>query len=112
MKTLVFSILFSAFSFFAMASTTNTEPVKSMQKQLSELIKKSNFYKSHKVQEVKIIVRFTFNDDNEIVVISTDNEDYDESIKAVMNYKALELDEDLSSRVFILPIRVERKYEK
>ncbi len=109
MKTLVFSILFSAFSFFAMASTNNTEPVKSMEKQLSELIKDSKFYKSRKLQDAKILVKFTFNQENEIEVISTDNEDYDQSIKSVLNNQVLDLEEDLSSKVFILPIIVEIK---
>lgn len=108
MKTLLFSILFSAFSFFAVASSTNTEPVKSMEKQLTELISNSDFYKSPDVQDAKIMVKFTFNADNEIIVLSTDNKDYDSSIKALMNYKVLELNEDLSNKVFILPIRVER----
>lgn len=109
MKTLLFSILFSTFSFFAMASSANFEPVKSMHKQLTELISKSDFYKSQDVQDAKIIVKFTFNADNEIIVLSTDNEDYDTSIKALMNYKVLDLSEDLSNKIFILPIRVERK---
>lgn len=109
MKTLLFSILFSAFSFFAMASTSNIEPVKSMEEQLTELIQSSDFYKTQKVQDVKIMVKFTFNHENEIIVLSTDNEDYDASLKSLLNYKTLDLDGDLSNKVFILPIRVERK---
>ena len=109
MKTLLFSILFSAFSFFAMASSTITEPVKSMEKQLTELIQHSDYFESQDLEDAKIMVKFTFNQENEIIVLSTDNKDYDKAMKLLLNYKTLDLDQDLSSKIFILPIRVERR---
>lgn len=109
MKTLLFSILFSAFSFFAMASTTNTEPVKTMETQLTELLQNSDFFASQDLDDARIMVKFTFNQDNEIIVLSTDNRDYDKAIKSILNYKNLDLDQDLSSKIFVLPIRVEGK---
>ncbi len=109
MKTLLFSILFSTFSFFAIASSSNAEPVKSMEKQVSELIQKSDLYKSIADQNQMVMVKFTFNTDNEIIVLSTDSKDYDKTLKNIMNYKTLELDEDLTNKVFILPIRMEMK---
>lgn len=109
MKTLLFSFVFTACSFFLTASTTPSKTVDSMEKQLTEMIQKSNFYKSVELEDAMIMVKFTINEDNEIIVLSTNSDDHDSNIKSLLNYRSLDLDENLRSKVFILPIRLQAK---
>ena len=80
-----------------------------MEKQLTELIQHADFFESQDLEDAKIMVKFTINQDNEIIVLSTDNRDYDKAIKLLLNYKKLDLNQDLSSKIFVLPIRLESK---
>ncbi len=107
MKTLLFSFVFTACSFFLTASTTPSETVDSMEKQLTEMIQNSKFYKTVELEDATIMVKFTINEDNEVIVLSTDSYDYDSKIKSLLNYRNLDLDENITSKVFILPIRLE-----
>jgi len=77
-KSLIFSALFALTVGTATASTNPT--FSDARKEIKKLIVKSDIVDVVQ-KEVTLNVTFMVNDKNEIIVMSTDNEDYDASIK-------------------------------
>lgn len=103
-KVLFLSAIFS-FTFFA-ANAANINPKeasKDLQKQVSELVLDADVFTQADAGNT-LKVRFMVMDNNEIIVLSTDNENYDDTMKSILNYKLVDVDAQLKNKIFILPI--------
>ena len=56
------------------------------------------------LERTNVTVRFMLNADNEIIVLSTDNSELDNSIKYSLNYKELESTDLEKNRIYVLPV--------
>ncbi|MDA9774270.1 hypothetical protein N9B82_04870 [Saprospiraceae bacterium] len=105
-KVLFLSTLFSCVLFMASASNiTPEEAAKDLQKQVSELVLNASGWDAEDIG-TQIRVRFMVLSNDEIIVLSTNNEDYDASMKSILNYKKISVDNTLKNKVFILPVRL------
>jgi len=100
-KSLIFSALFALTVGTATASTNPT--FSDARKEIKKLIVKSDIVDVVQ-KEVTLNVTFMVNDKNEIIVMSTDNEDYDASIKSILNYKKLKSSDMKINTNYTLPI--------
>jgi len=100
-KVLIFSALFALTVGTATASTNPT--FTDARKEIKKLIIKSDMIGTIQ-EEVTLNVTFMVNDKNEIIVMSTDNEDYDYSIKAILNYKKLKSSDMKINTNYTLPL--------
>ena len=102
-KSLMFSILFA---FVLGTATANTDPnLKSARTEIKEMIVKAELTKDLKA-EITVNVTFEINAKNEIIVISTDNDSYDQSFKSVLNYKKLNSSDMSIGKKYTLPIKL------
>jgi hypothetical protein len=104
-KSLMFSILFAFVLGTASASTDPT--VKSARTEIKEMIVKAEFVKDL-TAEITVSVTFQVNSKNEIIVISTDNDDYDSNLKSVLNYKKLKSSDMNVGVTYTLPIKLKK----
>jgi len=105
-KVLVLSVLFSSAFFTANASNINpTEAAQALQQQVKELVIDSEVWSKEDIG-TELRVKFMVMDNNEIIVLSTNNEKYDDSMKSILNYQEISVDDSIKNRVFILPIRL------
>ena len=88
------------------ASTNNDEKLKSqsVEKEVVNLLKKPNIDLK---EEVLVFVKFTLNDDHEMVVLSvdSDNREIDGFIKKKLNYVKLKSKSNTDKKTFVIPIR-------
>lgn len=86
--------------------TENLEPAKKLSTQIHELLKANTF----KVEEddVTANVRFTINQNGEIVVLSVETEDelFEGFVKSRLNYKKVDLENAKEGRLYTVPVRV------
>ncbi len=102
-KSLMFSILFAFVLGTASASTNPTE--KSARTEIKEMIVKAEITKDLKA-ETTVNVTFQVNAKNEIIVISTDNDNLDSSLKSVLNYKKLKSADIHVGVTYTLPVKL------
>jgi len=105
----IFLIAFLACStFFANANNIETgSPTAELQQQVSEMVLKSSIWESAK-EDFKLIVTFTVNNDGEVVILSTNNRAWDESVKSLLNYRKIDVNDAVKNKIFHLPITLEK----
>ena len=87
------------------STVENAEPSNPISKEIVSHLKKPQF---HLEKDVLVFVKFTLNDQNEMVVLSVDSESelIDSFIKNRLNYKKLNARSKKGSKNFIIPVRV------
>lgn len=111
MRTVKTLLLALAVTFTSVISASTEKDPKATSKLVA--VKVAKLLKSPKFQleeEALTFVKFTLNDDNEIVVLSVDSEEYiiDDFIKSRLNYVKLDVKiESGAKRTFIIPVRIE-----
>ncbi len=104
-KSLMFSILFA---FVLGSASANTDPTaKSARTEIKDMIVKSEITKNLNT-ETTVNVTFQVNAKNEIIVISTDNDDLDSSLKSVLNYKKLKSLDMNVGITYTLPVKLKK----
>ena len=101
----MFSILFAFVLGTASASIDPT--VKSARTEIKELIVKADIT-NNLASEVTVNVTFQVNSKNEIIVISTDNDDLDSNLKSVLNYKKLKSSDMNVGTTYTLPVKLKK----
>lgn len=104
---MLFSALFSISGMNIQVSneiTKDKEPHKEISAAISQLIKNIEFIQADLPTFERINVKFMFNEKNEIVVLSTDNLQFDYQLKNALNYKKIEDLDKESFKVYIVPI--------
>jgi len=104
-KSLLFSVLFA---FVLGIANANIDPnFNSARKEIKTLIVDSELF-SDLEESLTIHVTFLVNAKNEIIILSTDKEDYDESLKAVLNYKKLKSADMSVNTTYTLPLTLKK----
>ena len=105
-KTLLLALVITCSS--ALSASADKEPngTKAVAKEVASLLKKPNFKLD---KDVLVFVKFTLNDDHEIVVLSVDSEDskIENYIKKRLNYVKLKSKSNTGDKTFIIPIRMQ-----
>ncbi|MEH6680963.1 MAG: hypothetical protein V7724_10475 [Sediminicola sp.] len=107
-----FSVLFVAvmvmFSGSALANDSKNEakPVKKLSTQIGALLDGNSFVLDS--NDLTAQVRFTLNDEGEIVVlsVSTENPILEGFVKGRLNYKKVELDSYKEGKIYTVPVRI------
>lgn len=103
-------LILSAFALVCLSTATFANPIPGAKDQLrteiANYINNINFSTADVDDEV-LYVHFMLNSKNEIIVLSTDNEDLDQKIKGELNYRAVKVKGVEQNKVYTLPIRVE-----
>lgn len=95
-------------SFASNAPTDIIEPSSSAIKEITLKIKNVDFdYAEY--NKLEIMLKFMVNQDNELIVLSTDDSEIDATLKSALNYKSIDTKEFKPYKVYILPIRFEAK---
>lgn len=102
---LVAAMLLSVGTLFA-NPTGNDDPLKNLSAQISELLK-DNYFGQDEV-ELTAQVRFTLNQDQQIVVLSVDTDDLELEgfVKARLNYREVQLDGYKEGKLYTIPVRI------
>jgi len=103
------SILFTAlFALIFGTATANTDPTTTTARnEIKTLIQKANIASKLK-SDVTVNVTFMVNAKNEIIILSTDQEKLDGSIKATLNYKKLKSSDMKVNVTYTLPVRLKK----
>ena len=80
---------------------------KELQSQLAQIINSNSFLKTIDSEQT-IKISFMVNKSSEIVVLTTDNEELDSTMKNLLNYKKLNIDPSLVNQVFCLPVTINK----
>jgi len=104
-KSLLLSALFTLI--LGTASANNNPTTKTARAEIKEMISKANFAKNIS-EEVTLNVTFQVNGKNEIIIMSTDNDKYDSSLKSVLNYQKLKSSDIAINKTYTLPIKLKK----
>lgn len=108
MKFFKSAVLLTLFSFlFTQVNATpfTLDPQEQLEKELSNLVDNSADWGNFD-SDVTLKISLMINADGEIVVLSTNNEDFDGVAKAILNYKKVQVDAQYRNKVLILPVRL------
>jgi len=109
MKTILLSLCLLVGAMNVNAFTPDTDdPKQELTKQLSTIVSSSSIWNGTK-ENHKLIVSFTINDNNELVILSTNDSDFDFELKGLLNYRKMNISPALKNKIFHLPIRIESK---
>jgi hypothetical protein len=100
------ALLFSASALATEGTTDNSDPKSKICAQIKELLKDNNLEMGEQ-DEMNAWVRFTVNDEHEIVVLNvrTENEVLERFVKAKLNYHSVRETKMLPGRTYEVPIR-------
>lgn len=110
-KNLVFSLLMSIAFVLPMSASIGDNESKFPEKaqtEINQLVSKIDF-DVDALNSEKVKMYFIVNVKNEIVILKTNNENVDATLKNNLNYKALKSTDLEINKVYILPISFEKK---
>ncbi len=98
------AVLFTTGNLFA--TEPSTDPSKVLTAQIGELLEDHRLVIA---EDITATVRFTLNEQGEIVVLSvqTEDEDLEKLVKARLNYEKVELDQYTAGKMYKVPVRIE-----
>jgi len=105
MKSVKNVLLIVGLAFLSLGVHAADKPIKKnpegtqIQKMLTDLVLSSRV-----AQGTKINISFLVNAKNEIIVLSTNNNDYDSLIKNTLNYRKISMSELAYNTVYTLPV--------
>ena len=109
LKQVLFSALFVAITASSSFATVDyLRPTENLAKKIkSELSKVDLDFEKLNGETLKI--RFTVNEKNEIIVLSTDHTSLDNTIKGALNYDKVDAKEFKPFEIYIVPVTFEKK---
>lgn len=108
MKKLImalFAILMTA-SVFANGDNPSKSSLQDLRNEITELIGSPQL--TSDMEEARVTLHFTINTKNEIVVLSTNNQDFDGYIKGRLNYQQLERSSAVINKKYTLPLIIRK----
>lgn len=98
-------VLFSV-SAFANDSKNEAKPAKKLATQIGALLEGNSFVLDN--NDLTAQVRFTLNEEGQIVVLSVDTENHvmEGFVKGRLNYQKVELDEYKEGKIYTVPVRI------
>jgi hypothetical protein len=107
MKKVFFALLFVSVASMSFANTVT--PTKTDGAELrTELLSLLGTPQLESSMEERVMIHFTVNTQNEVVILSTDNEELDSYIKSRLNYKQLTTSDVIINERYTLPLLVKR----
>ena len=107
MKSIVLFVLLACTSLVLDAKNLdNISPTEDLQKQLTEMVVNSNIWETADAN-LKLMVTFTINENGELVVLSTNDKQWDSALKSALNYKKIKVSASVKNQIFHLPISLE-----
>ena len=105
MRTLRNLLFVSAFSVAATMASANVSTVmaKPENKQIRDLLESIHFEKFIKA-ETKINISFFVNSKNELIVVSTNNQELDQLVKSALNYQKIVVSDLDYNKVYTIPV--------
>lgn len=105
MKRVTSALLIVGMFFLTMAGRASDIPTSKNPEgvQIQKMLTKLDF-SSQVAKGTKINISFIVNAKNEIIVLSTNNGDYDDLIKTALNYQKISISELLYNTVYTLPV--------
>lgn len=101
----LFAALFLSVSSYAgdvtPVKTTNEE----LRTEIASIFKKVNL-EDYNIQEESVKVQFTINDNNEIIVLKTNNQKLDSVVKAYLNYKELKTTDAKKNTLYAVNVKL------
>lgn len=109
-KKIIFSlVLFVSFTFAAVANSPLIEVEKTPQSfeiVIKKLIQDVDFDLKD-LNHTTVNISFLVNNENELIVLSTDDKSIDATLKSTLNYKKVNSKELKRNTVYVIPIRFE-----
>ena len=106
-KTVVSTVMIFVLSLnISFASAIETEPTKSFETEISDLIRDIDL-KNFDLEDGLIEVNFLINEKREIIVLSTTAQTLDRAIKTKLNYRVIESKDFTFNKRYTLPVRIE-----
>jgi len=99
-KTLLFALLTFA---TIQTATAGTEPTTSTAREIKNLLDDA-FNKIEVESETKVYITFMITESNEIVVVNTSNDTFDDTIKNKLNYKNIISNDLQKGKKYTLPV--------
>jgi len=104
--------LISAFAFILIASSTfandlNTSTLDDLRTEIAEHLGDLDLQNLGD-DSTTMKVKFMVNDKNEVIVLSVDNDSYDDTIKSRLNYKKLDTDGIVKNTVISVPVTLKK----
>lgn len=105
MKRVTSALLIVGMLLLTMVGRANDAPVSKNPEgvQIQKMLTKLDF-SAQVAKGTKINISFLVNAKNEIIVLSTNNADYDDLIKTALNYQKISISELLYNTVYTLPV--------
>ena len=102
---LVAAMLLSAGNVLANDSKPK-DPSKNLTEQISKMLSKNSFTDTE--VDLTAQVRFTLNNEHQVVVLSVDTEDvaFEEFVMAKLNYKMVNLNTYKEGKIYTVPVRI------
>ncbi|NJB72456.1 hypothetical protein GGR42_002947 [Saonia flava] len=104
---LVAAMLLTAGNLFA-NDFTKVEPSKKLSTQIAEMLNDNKIVLEQDYDELTAQIRFTINNEGEIVVMSvdTENNSLEGFVKSKLNYQKVELDNFKEGKIYTIPVRI------
>lgn len=104
--------LISAFAFILIASSTfaNDISTSTLDDLRTEIAKHLSNVDLEKLDgdSATMKIKFLVNDKNEVIVLSVDNDSFDETIKSRLNYQVLDTDDVVKNTVISVPVTLKK----
>ncbi len=101
---LFFTIL--SLAFFTSATKANIEPTtNNVREEIEILINKASLSFD---SELEITLNFLINNNNEIIVVSTNNPDFESQFRSILNLKKIKTQDVTFNKMYTLPIKVKK----
>ena len=101
-KSIVFTLILSTI-IASSAFAGNVEPEKDVATKISQELSKFDLDYST-IENKTLKIRLMINENNEIIVLSTNSTELDTSIKAALNYDKIDRNELVPYKVYIVPV--------
>lgn len=104
--------LISAFAFILIASSTfandiNTSTLDDLRTEIAKHLSNVDLEKLDG-DSATMKIKFLVNDKNEVIVLSVDNDSFDETIKSRLNYQVLDTDDVVKNTVISVPVTLKK----
>lgn len=99
-----------AFTLISTAAFSNDAPTKALQELRMEIAEQLGKIDVQNLDENELSLNVTFlvNNDNEIIILTTNDKEYDGTIKALLNYRKVETDGVKKNTVIAVPIKLKK----
>ncbi len=101
----LFAALFISFSAYAGGTPTADTKYDELRTEIADIIKKVDL-EDYNLEEDNVKIQFTINDNNEIIVLKTNNKKLDTVVKAYLNYKELKTTDADKNTLYAINVKL------